>query len=173
MTYASIMVVLAPGQDNSAVLALAADSASRIEAHVLGMGACEMMPVNYGGEYVSGGLVQLDQEDINKDLAGTEKAFRDALKGTRPDRGGRLRSQPPWRMDAWQRDARPLAAAKQTPVSGVSLNRANCPASRPLAPRVCETPNSPGLNHGRRVRAANAFRILPRRRFPAFRMRTR
>ncbi len=82
-TSASLMVRLAAGDPNDALLKLAADLAARLKAtKVIGISACQPMQI-YGTPemYVPPELVNWDREQIDKELKAAEMEFRSALKG--------------------------------------------------------------------------------------------
>jgi nucleotide-binding universal stress UspA family protein len=79
VTYATLMVHVAPGHVNTALLRVAGELAERFEANVIGIAACETMQIVYGEAYVSGASVQLDRDDIDRDLKNAEAEFRKAL----------------------------------------------------------------------------------------------
>ncbi len=81
MTYRTVMVHLVPGASNTAVLRVAAELATRFDAGVIGIAACQPMQiVDGGGCYVPGELVAEDRARIEDDLEEAEVDFRTALE---------------------------------------------------------------------------------------------
>jgi nucleotide-binding universal stress UspA family protein len=86
MTPASLMVRLAAGTPNDALLMLAADLAGRLRAsRVIGISARQPIQI-YGSPemYVPPELVNWDRAQIDKELKETEGEFRKALEGKVP-----------------------------------------------------------------------------------------
>lgn len=82
-TPVSLMVRLAAGAPNDALLQLTADLAARLEvAKVIGISARQPMPI-YGSPdmYVPPELATWDREQIDKELKAAEQEFRSALDG--------------------------------------------------------------------------------------------
>lgn len=83
MTPVSLMVRLAAGTPNDALLQLAANLASRLRAtKVIGISARQPIQI-YGSPemYVPPELVNWDRDQIDRELKATEKDFRKALEG--------------------------------------------------------------------------------------------
>lgn len=81
MSYATLMVHLEPGRANTGLLKITADLAERFRAGVIGIAARKPLQLVYGDGYVSGDLYQQDRDEIVKELAAAEAAFRAALQG--------------------------------------------------------------------------------------------
>jgi nucleotide-binding universal stress UspA family protein len=80
VTYASLMVHLELGRSNAGLLRIAGDLAQRFHAGVIGVAACQPMPMAYGDGYVSGDLIVQDREEIDKEINEAEAEFRNALQ---------------------------------------------------------------------------------------------
>lgn len=80
MTYATLMVHLELGRSNAGLLQIAGALAERFQAGVIGVAACQPMPVTYGDGYVSGDLIVQDREEIDKEIKEAEAEFRNALQ---------------------------------------------------------------------------------------------
>ncbi len=78
MTYSTVMTHLDLGTSNSNVLCVTADFLAHFKSHVIGINACQPMPLNYGdgGHYGLVDFPPLDQ--IEKDRAAIEKYRKDA-----------------------------------------------------------------------------------------------
>ena len=81
MTYPAVMVHLEPGRTNPGVLHVAANLAARFDARVIGIAASQPMRLDYGVGFSDGTFVQLDRDDIDRDMAAAEGEFRHALRG--------------------------------------------------------------------------------------------
>ena len=79
MTYATLMVHLDLGTSNEGRLRIAGDLATRFDAAVIGIAACQTMPVGYDGSYVSGDLIEDDRRQKAKEMREAEAQFRNAL----------------------------------------------------------------------------------------------
>jgi nucleotide-binding universal stress UspA family protein len=79
VTYKTIMVHLQLRQSNEGALQIAADLAERFHAGVIGIAACQPMQILEGDVYVSGDLIEADQEEIKKEVRAAERAFRKVL----------------------------------------------------------------------------------------------
>ena len=77
--YKTVMVHLEVGHSNTALLRIARDLAARFHAGVVGIAGCQPMQLLYGGEYLTGDLVQQDRDTITSELKSTETAFRNAF----------------------------------------------------------------------------------------------
>ncbi len=81
MTYATLMVHLTLGQSNAGLLRVAGDLADRFEAGVVGIAACQPMPLVYSdGGYAYGDLITDDRNQIDKEIRQAEAEFRTALE---------------------------------------------------------------------------------------------
>jgi nucleotide-binding universal stress UspA family protein len=84
MTYKTLMVHLELGRSNAGLLKVASDLAERCHATVVGISACEPLRDTYsnmGDFYISGEVVALDREEIDRELKVAEAEFRDMLTG--------------------------------------------------------------------------------------------
>jgi len=77
--YKTLMVHLEVGHPNAALLRVARDLADRFHAGVVGIAGCQPMQLLYGGEYVTGDLVQEDRDTIARDLKTAETEFRNVF----------------------------------------------------------------------------------------------
>jgi len=78
-TYKSLMIHLEAGHSNPALLRIAKDLADRFHAGVVGIAGRQPMQLLYGGEYLTGDLVQEDRDTIARDLKSAETEFRNAF----------------------------------------------------------------------------------------------
>lgn len=81
MTYASLMVHLDLGAPNAGLLQIAADLAGRFKARVIGIAACQPMPIAFGGGYMSAEVIEQDRAESEKETNRAEADFRAALHG--------------------------------------------------------------------------------------------
>jgi nucleotide-binding universal stress UspA family protein len=84
MTYQTLMVHLELGRSNAGLLKVASDLAERCHATVIGISACEPLRDTYsnmGDFYISGEVVALDREEIDRELKVAEAEFRATLTG--------------------------------------------------------------------------------------------
>ncbi len=81
MTYASLMVHLDLGAPNAGLLRVAADLAERFKAQVIGIAACQPMPITYGDGYMSADVIEQDRAESEKETEKAEAEFRAALHG--------------------------------------------------------------------------------------------
>ena len=80
LRYATIIVLLEPGHPNSALLKLAADLAAKWRSSIIGMAACQPLPMTAGEIYISGTIIQQDRDDLEKEIKDAEEEFHDRLK---------------------------------------------------------------------------------------------
>jgi len=78
-TYKTLMVHLEVGHSNPALLRIARDLADRFHAGVVGIAGCQPMQLLYGGEYLTGDLVQQDRDTIMSELKNAETEFRNVF----------------------------------------------------------------------------------------------
>jgi len=78
-TYKTLLVHLEVGHSNPALLRTARDLADRFHAGVVGIAGCQPMQILYGGEYLTGDLVQQDRDTIASELKNAEIEFRNAF----------------------------------------------------------------------------------------------
>ena len=81
MSYATLMVNLAPGRQNAGLLKVTAELAERFGAGVVGIAARQPLQMVYGDGYVAGDAYQQDRDDTTQELRATEAEFRAALQG--------------------------------------------------------------------------------------------
>lgn len=81
MTYASLMVHLDLGASNVGLLKVAADLAGRFKARVIGIAACQPMPIAFGDGYMSAEVIEQDRAESEKETNKVEADFRAALHG--------------------------------------------------------------------------------------------
>jgi nucleotide-binding universal stress UspA family protein len=79
MTYATLMVQLALGQSNTALLQIAGDLAERFHASVIGIAACQPLQVLYGDGYFAADLFDQERDEDEKEIRAAEVEFREAL----------------------------------------------------------------------------------------------
>jgi nucleotide-binding universal stress UspA family protein len=77
--YKTLMVHLEVGHPNPALLRIARDLADRFHAGVVGIAGCQPMQQLYGGEYLTGDLVQQDRDTIASELKNAETEFRNVF----------------------------------------------------------------------------------------------
>ena len=80
LSYPSIMVHLKPGRANLGVLHVAANLAARFDARVIGIAVSQPMQLDYGVGVYDGSMVQLDRDEVDRDMAAAEGEFRHALR---------------------------------------------------------------------------------------------
>ncbi len=81
MTYASLMVHLDLGAPSVGLLKVAADVAERFKARVIGIAACQPMPIAFGDGYMSAEVMEQDRAESEKETNRAEADFRAALHG--------------------------------------------------------------------------------------------
>lgn len=81
MTYASLMVHLDLGAPSAGLLQVAADLAGRFKARVIGIAACQPMPIAFGDGYMSAEVIEQDRAESEKETNKAEADFRAALHG--------------------------------------------------------------------------------------------
>lgn len=81
MSFKTLMVHLELGQDNGGVLNIAGELAARFGARVIGIAACQPMPLLYDEGLMTIETVSMDRDEINRKLADAEAEFRGALSG--------------------------------------------------------------------------------------------
>lgn len=72
---ASLMVRLELGQSNAKVLKIAGDLAAQFDANVVGVAACQPLRAAYGDAYLVGDVIELDREEIAKEVAEAKAEF--------------------------------------------------------------------------------------------------
>ncbi len=77
--YKTLLVHLEVGHSNTALLRIARDLSDRFHAGVVGIAGCQPMQLLYGGEYLTGDLVQQDRDTIARDLKAAETEFRNVF----------------------------------------------------------------------------------------------
>jgi nucleotide-binding universal stress UspA family protein len=81
MTYSTLMVHLNLGVSNEGVLHVAADLATRFNAHVIGIAASQPLQITYGDGFMSGELIEQDRIEMGRETHQAEADFRAALHG--------------------------------------------------------------------------------------------
>lgn len=81
MTFKSLMVHLELDGDNTGILNIAGELATRFDARVIGIAACQPLPILYDEGLMATEAVTLDRSEIEAQLARTEQDFRKALAG--------------------------------------------------------------------------------------------
>ncbi len=81
MTFKTIMVHMKLGQANSDLLPIASDMAKKFGARVIGIAACQPMPMAYSDGYAPAMFVDQDREEINRDIKVAETEFLAAFQG--------------------------------------------------------------------------------------------
>jgi nucleotide-binding universal stress UspA family protein len=89
MTYSTVMVHLDVGSSNENLLRVTADLAQRFKANVIGIAACQPMPIIYSGANMPGELIEVDRVEMDRETRETEAGFRTALRDKVPDLGWR------------------------------------------------------------------------------------
>jgi nucleotide-binding universal stress UspA family protein len=79
MTYATIMVHLGIGHSNTRVLAVAAELAIRFGARLVGIAASPPIEMIYGDGFVVGDIIDVDRDQIEKQVEAAGIEFRDAM----------------------------------------------------------------------------------------------
>ena len=80
VTYATLMVHLELGRSNASLLQIAGDLAERFNAGVIGIAACQPMPVVYDAGYVSGEYIEQDRAELERGINEAEAEFRGSLQ---------------------------------------------------------------------------------------------
>ena len=81
MEFRTLMVHLELGQPNDRLLAVAADLAQRLKAHVVGIAPCQPIRLDWGDAYITTEVLAEDRKEIEKQMGEAEKAFRAAMDG--------------------------------------------------------------------------------------------
>lgn len=81
MSFKSLMVHLELNRDNEGVLNVAAQLASRCDARVIGVAACQPLQVLYNEGWTAPDVIVQDRAEIKLELETAEAQFRTALKG--------------------------------------------------------------------------------------------
>jgi nucleotide-binding universal stress UspA family protein len=81
MTYKTLMVHLDLGTANDDLLSVTSELAARCHARVIGIAACQPMPLDYGDGIMSGDLMQVDRAETDTEVRHAEAAFYSALAG--------------------------------------------------------------------------------------------
>jgi nucleotide-binding universal stress UspA family protein len=84
MTYATLMVHLELGRSNAGLLRVAGDLAGRFSSAVIGVAACQPMPMYYADGY-SGDMIEQDRLEMAREIKVAEDEFRGALQGAVAD----------------------------------------------------------------------------------------
>ena len=82
MSYSTLMVNLAVGGSNAALLRVAGTLAKQFDATVIGVAARQPMQMIYtSGCYVSPELIEEDRQEIEREMQETEAEFRGSIQG--------------------------------------------------------------------------------------------
>lgn len=81
MTYASLMVHLDLGASNTGLLNVAAALAERFKARLIGIAACQPMPIAFGDGYMSAEVIEQDRAESESETNKAEADFCAALQG--------------------------------------------------------------------------------------------
>src|ERR1700684_3266979 len=85
--YATLMVHLELGHPNTALLQGAGGLEERLHSSVVGVAACQPMPIIYNDGYIPSDLVDQDRQQIDSEMTTAEAEFRTAL-GSRVEISG-------------------------------------------------------------------------------------
>jgi nucleotide-binding universal stress UspA family protein len=89
MAYSTLMAHLDVGASNAGLLRITSDLATRFKARVIGIAACQPMPVAYDDGYMSKEVIEQDRAQCEKEIDNAEAAFRVALQESAVDLGWR------------------------------------------------------------------------------------
>lgn len=81
MAWKSLMVHLELNSDNAGLLAIARDLARQCDARMIGITACQPIQILYNEGWTATDVVTQDRDEIKKEMAEAEAAFRAALTG--------------------------------------------------------------------------------------------
>lgn len=81
MTFKTLMVHLELDADNSGILNVTGELANRFAARVIGIAACQPLPILYDEGLMATEAITIDRSEISDQLAETEEEFRKALSG--------------------------------------------------------------------------------------------
>lgn len=81
MTFKTLMVHLELGGDNSGILNLTGELAVRFDARVIGVAACQPLPVLYDEGLMATEAISIDRDEIREQIAAAEAEFRKLLAG--------------------------------------------------------------------------------------------
>ena len=79
MEFRTLMVHLELGQPNDRLLAIAADLAQRLRAHVVGIAGCQPIRLDWQDAYITGEVMAEDRKEIEKQTNAAETALRAAM----------------------------------------------------------------------------------------------
>ncbi len=85
MTYSTLMVHLDLRPSNEGLLRIAGDLAERCKARIIGIAACQPMPIGYGDGYMSAEVVEQDRAERNREIDQAKAGFHAALHGKASD----------------------------------------------------------------------------------------
>jgi nucleotide-binding universal stress UspA family protein len=78
--YSTLMVYLDPLRNNANLLKVTAELAERFDASVIGVAASQLIRMAYNAGSLSGEILAMDREQINKSMNEAQEAFRAALE---------------------------------------------------------------------------------------------
>jgi nucleotide-binding universal stress UspA family protein len=81
MAFKTLMAHLELNQPNDALLAVTADLAQRLKAHVIGVATCQPIRLDFSDAYMTPEILAEDRAEIDKQMRAAEDTFRAALKG--------------------------------------------------------------------------------------------
>ncbi len=76
MSYKTIMAHLEMGHSNSGLLKIARDLSQQLHARVIGVSACQPLPLAYGDVCLMGDVVQRASDELDAELKAAEAEFR-------------------------------------------------------------------------------------------------
>jgi nucleotide-binding universal stress UspA family protein len=79
MNLPTILVHLELGSSNEGLLQVSLDCAKVLQAGVIGVAACHLMPIVYSEGYVPGDLINQDRSEIEKEMSKAEAGFHAAM----------------------------------------------------------------------------------------------
>jgi nucleotide-binding universal stress UspA family protein len=120
------MVYLQLGRPNTGLLDIAGNLAQRFRAHAIGIAACQPMQMDFGDNYVSGEIFELDRDGIRKDTNNAEAEFRNALQG----RAGAIEWRSEVTLDALSDYLAREARCADLIITGVASDDSISPARR-------------------------------------------
>ena len=81
MEFKTLMAHLELGQPNDHLLAIAADLAQRLKAHMVGIAGCQPIRLDWTDAYITAEVLAEDAKEIERQMGVAEKAFRAAMEG--------------------------------------------------------------------------------------------
>jgi nucleotide-binding universal stress UspA family protein len=81
MTYATLMVRLELGHENTDLLKIAGDLARRLNSRLIGIAVCQPIRIIYNDGYVPGEIIDQDRQQIDDEIKAAEAEFRTVFAG--------------------------------------------------------------------------------------------